>query len=215
MNIIDVSKTYPLVNFFMVTLRDINLQKDKNKFRNALGNIGSILMLEFSKSLTFDKCHVKTPFSQCELLEPQNNISMVAIARAGIPLLESAASLLMPQSIACCSCEKDSFGVRHPILDKKIDLYHKILIIAEPLMTSASSVLCCLKELLADQQPEKIIIFNIIVTDQAINNLESFEKETAIKISLYTCAKDEFMPGIRGTKPGLGDVGDLLYGPKN
>ena len=82
-------------------------------------------------------------------------------------------------------------------------------------MTSASSVLCCLKALLADQQPEKIIIFNIIVTDQDINNLESFEKETAIKISLYSCAKDEFMPGIRGTKPGLGDVGDLLYGPKN
>lgn len=214
MNIIDVSKTYPLVSFFMVTMRDINLQKDKIKFRNALRNLAVILMLEFSKSLKFENCHVETPFSQCDLLVPQNNISMVAIARAGIPLLEYASSVLMPQSMVFCSCEKDRSGIRHAILDREIELKDRLLVITEPLMTSASSVLCCLKAILATQQPVKIIILNIIATDLAINNLEKFEKETNIEISLYTCSIDEFTPGIRGTKPGMGDVGDLLYGQK-
>ena len=57
--------------------------------------------------------------------------------------------------------------------------------------------------------PSRFFILNIISTNLSIDNLS---KELPDDMVLITCAIDDYTKGVRGTLPGLGDVGDLLYG---
>ena len=57
-----------------------------------------------------------------------------------------------------------------------------------------------------------IYVLSCIVTNYALPLLQKNLPDETI---LLTCAIDDFNPEERGTRPGLGDVGDLLYGKKD
>ena len=118
------------------------------------------------------------------------------------------------EKTAFCTCEKDTKGVRNAILSEELTCENKVLVITESLMTSASSLLSCLREVIKRGRPSNIVVLNLLSTRLAIENIEKFGIDIKLNIVLYTCGIDDFTPGIKGTIPGLGDVGDLLYGLK-
>lgn len=214
MNIVNISEEYKLAGYYLSNLRDCKLQRDNLYFRENVNRLSQILTWEFSKILEYDRDSINTPFADCNRVFPISSIIMVAIVRAGIPILQVASSMIPIENIVFCTCEKDAKGIRRAILSDEVNYENKVLVIAESLMTSASSLLCCLKQVIKRGRPSIIAILNLISTPLAIDNIRDFEKETAIKTLLFTCGIDEFTPGVRGTIPGLGDVGDLLYGLK-
>ena len=215
MNIVNISDEYLLADYFLSNLRDSNRQKDRLHFRANVKSLSQILTWEFSKSLEYNKEFINTPFSGYGRMVPASDIILVSIVRAGIPIQIVVSSMIPCEKIVLCTCEKDARGIRSAAISDELNFHNKVLAVTESLMTSASSILCCLKEVLKRSHPSFIAILNLISTPLAIDNIKKFEKETGISINLYTCAIDNFTSGIRGTVPGLGDVGDLLYGIKS
>lgn len=212
MIIVDISKIYPIVNHFMRDLRDVDRQRDNLLFRERVSQLGEILSLEASKRLNFMDVEFKTPFGECTLQTIESNVIMIAIVRAGIQLMEGAYRLIPTKHSLYCACEKNELGIREDSLLPDIDISNVDLFICEPLMASASSVIACLKSLRHRGQPRNVFILNVVTTELAIENISKLPESEFI--TLYTCSKDKFTPGIRGTRPGVGDIGNLLYGIK-
>ena len=195
MNVVNVSEEYVLADYYLSNLRDYNRQKDRLYFNENVNRLAQILTWEFSKIIEYKKEYVSTPFSSYERLVP-------------------ASSMIPCEKTAFCTCEKDTKGVRNAILSEELTCENKVLVITESLMTSASSLLSCLREVIKRGRPSNIVVLNLLSTRLAIENIEKFGIDIKLNIVLYTCGIDDFTPGIKGTIPGLGDVGDLLYGLK-
>lgn len=209
MNITNISQGIPIVQHYLAQLRDVEKQQDVELFRRIVYKLGIILAVESSKVLDYQSKIINTPFSETSIDCLTDHPIIYSIVRAGLKLQEGVASIFEGSLCGFCSCRKDSRGIRHAELFTSCDTTNKTVYICEPITTSGSSIIEAVKAIEKNGMPSKLIILNIITTPLAISNIqEAINEDTYI----FTCAIDEFTKGVKGTKPGLGDAGDLLYG---
>lgn len=209
MNVIDISIKNPIVSHYLAQIRDESTQKDMALFRRIVYKLGIMLALASSKELDYHTKSIKTPFCETTIDCLSDSPIIYSIIRAGVKLQEGVASIFEDSYCGFCSCKKDTQGIRHAELFTSCETLNKKVYICDPISASGSSIIEAIKAIENNGKPSKIIILNIIITPLAIKNLKSaIQTET----SIFTCAIDNFTKGIRGTFPGIGDVGDLLYG---
>jgi uracil phosphoribosyltransferase len=61
MHIHIISEHESLLNHFLAEIRDVNIQKDRMRFRRNIERIGEIMSYEISKKLAFQATDVQTP----------------------------------------------------------------------------------------------------------------------------------------------------------
>ena len=209
MRLIDISHKYPIVEQLMSNLRDITFQKDSLLFKKSIYALGQILGTELSCHLDYKKEDIVTPFGTASCKRLIHQPIIVPILRAGRALQEGVASILVDSTIVDCDCPKSINGHRNAKIDTdKIGLNNPC-VICEPIIAGGKSLISTVKAL--KKHNSKIYILSCIVTNYALPILQ---EKLPDNVLLLTCAIDDFTPAIRGTRPGLGDVGDLLYGLK-
>lgn len=209
MRIINISETYPIVSHYMCLLRNVKTQKNRQLFGENVRNLGRLLSIEASKFLDYETRHIITPFGETNMKMVNSFPVLFAIVRAGIKLQEGVFDILTSSQLGFCTCPKNCDGGRDVHLFAPCKTTDKIVIVSDPIMTTASSMIHTINAIKRNGQPKTIIILNLISTELAINTLSKNELEDCI---LITCSIDDFTQGVRGTLPGLGDAGDLIYG---
>lgn len=68
MHIHNLSEDLSILNSFMSEIRDVNIQKDRMRFRRNIERIGEVLGYELSKTLHFDRKITETPLGKNTLL---------------------------------------------------------------------------------------------------------------------------------------------------
>ena len=63
-----------VMNQFVAELRDVNVQKDRMRFRRNLERIGEIQAYEISKQLPYAERVVKTPLGEANMVLPRSAI---------------------------------------------------------------------------------------------------------------------------------------------
>ena len=63
MKVIDFSKQQSVINQYVRELRDVELQKDRLRFRHNVERIGHAMAYEVSKSLSYSQKFVETPLA--------------------------------------------------------------------------------------------------------------------------------------------------------
>src|SRR5215218_3179142 len=84
--VINLSKEHSLVSNWVAELRDVEIQKDRMRFRRNLERIGEVAAYEISKQLPYIEQEVQTPLgtAACEILQEQPVLT--TILRAGLAL---------------------------------------------------------------------------------------------------------------------------------
>lgn len=209
MRIVNISERYRIISHYMAQLRDINKQKNRMVFRSIISDLGRLLAVEAANFMRYQLEDINTPFSSTRINVLLEDPILFAIARAGIQLQDGVESIFYNSASGLCTCKKDSNGIRQAILFPPCGTAGKIVIISDPIMTSGSSMVKTINAIKSNGIPSRFFILNIISTNLSIDNLS---KELPDDMVLITCAIDDYTKGVRGTLPGLGDVGDLLYG---
>src|SRR5574343_1365977 len=78
--------TNSVMNQFVAELRDVEIQKDRNRFRLNLERIGEIMAYEISKKLTYEPVEVSTPLGISNTALVKDQPVLATILRAGLPL---------------------------------------------------------------------------------------------------------------------------------
>lgn len=204
-----------IANKFVNELRDINIQKDRMRFRRNIERLGEILAYELSKSLNYRKNSVSTPLGEAISYLPTDEIVICSILRAGLPLHNGILSYFDTADNTFIS------AYRHQISDKEFEikveylaspsLEGKILILADPMLATGGSLVNVYKALKPMGNPIKTHIVSVIGAKPGVDFIS---KNLPDDTELWIAAIDDTLNDHGYIVPGLGDAGDLSFGSK-
>ncbi len=204
-----------LVNSYLVELRDKAIQKDAMRFRKNIERIGWFLAYEASKTLNYTATTVNTPLGQAKEQTIDNPLVICSVLRAGIPLHNGVLEVLDRSENAFIS----AYRIENPSgqLDFKIEynaapnINGKTVLLCDPMLATGNSMWLAYQALLAHGNPERVIILSVIGSQEGVEFLsEKFPAQT----ELFIAAVDSELNEQSYIVPGLGDAGDLCFGPK-
>lgn len=207
-----------LLNHFLSELRDVEIQKDRMRFRHNLERVGEIISYEMSKTVEYQKKEVKTPLGTKDVSLLKDNVVICSILRAGLAMHQGVLNYFDKAGNAFISAyRKHLSDSEFEILVEYMaspSLQDNILILADPMLATGSSFVNVYKSLKAIKglgTPKEIHIFAVIGSEQGVEYLgEHFPENT----HLWIATVDEKLDENSYIIPGLGDAGDLAFGDK-
>lgn len=210
-----LSRDNSLLNQFMAELRDHSLQKDRMRFRRNLERVGEIAAMAISKSLNYQELEIQTPLGSTPIALPVEQPVVATILRAGLPLHQGILNYFDQADNAFISAyrkhHKDGgFEIRLEYVSSP-SLENRILILADPMLATGSSLISAFRSLLERGKPKHCHIVCVLASAEGIENIK---KHLPAEITLWVAAIDEELTAQSYIVPGLGDAGDLAYGEK-
>lgn len=211
-----ISEKNSILNQFLAELRDVEIQKDRMRFRRNIERIGEVLGYELSKSLPYHQKEVKTPLGSLEMRLPQEDVVICSILRAGIPLHNGLLNYFDRAGSSFISAYR-----HHP--DNEIDfeivveylaspsLENKTLILVDPMLATGRSLVSVLEALKKMGSPKEIHLVSVIAATEGIDYVASAVAEST---HLWIATIDQELNDHGYIVPGLGDAGDLAFGEK-
>jgi len=181
-------------------------------FRKGITHIGRYFGYEITKSFGYREKDITTPFGPAKGIEIEDmeNVLIVNVLRASIPLVDGLLKVFPDARVGIVS------AFRGPAPDFEISIDYirvpeikreDIVIVADPMVATGSTMIHVLKELEKFGTPKREIIACVLTTQYAIDRLER-EHPSA---ELYTAAIDPEIDSHGYIIPGLGDAGDRAF----
>lgn len=218
MKVIDLSKQQTIINQFVSELRDVDVQKDRMRFRRNIVRIGHAMAYEVSKTLSYSQKFVETPLATAQANTPDDDIVIATVFRAGLPLHEGFLDVFDRAGNAFVSAYRyyeDKEGTKVGIKVEYIatpDLTGKTLILVDPMLATGGSMELAYKAFLTKGTPRRLIMASVIAAKPGVEYLKKAFPDQSVE--LYCAAIDPELNAHKYIVPGLGDAGDLMYGEK-
>ena len=216
MHINHLSEKNSILNKFIKEIRDSTIQKDSLRFRRNIERIGEILGYELSKTLSYKTSTIETPLATKEIDILQNNIVLCSILRAGLPLHQGLLNYFDDAENAFISAYRN-----HPKNDADFEIVveylaspnieNKTLLLADPMLATGQSLVSVFEALQKQGTPKEIHIVAVIGAKEGIEFIKNHFPENT---HLWIAAIDDVLNDKGYIIPGLGDAGDLAFGPK-
>ncbi len=195
-------------------IRDIDVQQDRMRFRRNMERIGEIAAYEISKHLPFSVITIQTPMGESVCNVPEQQPVLATILRAGIPLHQGLLNYFDKADNAFIAGYRKhhrdgSFEIEQQYITCP-DINGRILIIADPMLATGSSLVLALETLLDTGKPAQIHIVCAIACTEGIELI----KRKIPDAFIWAGAIDEELTARGYIVPGLGDAGDLSFGTK-
>ena len=212
--LINLIETHSLLNRYVFELRDLAVQKDRMRFRRNLERIGEIIAYEISKTMRYVSRSVPTCLGTAVCHLPAETPVVAAILRAGLPLHQGVLNYFDDADCSFVSAYRkhDTAGGFEIQLEycSCPDLTDRTVIIADPMLATGASAVLTIRELVKFGKPSAIHLVAAIASAQGVANVQEYSKE----IVIWAAALDPELDERAYIVPGLGDAGDLAYGPK-
>ena len=209
-------KQNSVLNTFLKEIRDQDIQKDSMRLRRNLERIGEILSYELSKELSYSEEKIFTVLGEKNVNVIHNDLVICSILRAGLPLHQGILNYFDTAENAFISAYRNQ--TKNEIdFDIKVEYFAtpaldgKTLIIADPMLATGKSMVTVYEAIKKYGLPKKIHIVSVIGSEFGVNFIKNhFPKNT----ELWIADIDKILDEKGYIVPGLGDAGDLSYGPK-
>lgn len=216
MNIHHISENNSIINKFISEIRDVQVQKDTMRFRRNIERIGEIISYELSKKLSYSTEKITTPLGTKNIDLYEKDIVICSILRAGLPLHQGILNYFDHAESAFISAYRyhpnndAEFGIKVEYFASPT-LEGKTLILADPMLATGQSLVAVYEAIKKYGTPKKIHLAAVIASKEGVDFVkDKFEEDT----DLWIAAVDDSLNDKGYIIPGLGDAGDLAFGPK-
>jgi uracil phosphoribosyltransferase len=199
---------HPLVQHKLTLLR--NKELSTRGFRMLTQEIGALLAYEIMRDAPTKPVQVETPLGPCMGVELDGKKQvLVTILRAGLGLLDGMLTVLPSARVGHIGLYRDRK------LRTSVEYYLKLpsgmpqrdaVVISSVLATGGSAAAAVRR--VAESGARSIKFACLIAHPEGV---ERFHEEHP-DVPVYTCAVDQQLDARGFIVPGLGDVGDRLYG---
>lgn len=212
-NIIFANKN-SLVNQFLHELRDVHIQKDRNKFRNNISRIGEIMAYEISKEMEYVPHNTATPMGIAQTVVLKEQPVLATVLRAGLPLQSGLNNYFDQADLAYISAYRHhTSSTQFEIIVEYIacpDLTNRILILADPMLATGQSLVLTYEQFIEHGKPKAVHIVAVIGSKQGVAYVNKHMPDAQLWIGVI----DDQLNEEGYIVPGLGDAGDLSFGKK-
>lgn len=212
--ITNLNKTDSIANKFIAEIRDVKIQKDKMRFRRNLERLGEIMAYEISKTLEYKTIEVETPLGAATTNVPAQRIVLATILRAGLPFHQGLLNYFDDADNAFVSAyrmhhKNGSFEINLEYISCP-NLENCILIVIDPMLATGASMDVTINELYKYGEPTELHVVSAIASAYGLDYIRRKHPDAHIWLGDL----DEELTAKSFIVPGLGDAGDLSYGPK-
>lgn len=211
------NKENSILNHFLAELREVDIQKDRQRFRRNLERVAEILAYEISKTLYFQGKEIQTPLQKTAIQLLHDFPIIISVMRAGLPFHQGFLNIFDHS-------DSGFLGVyrQHNTSDDGFSIFlgyqalpqiqEKTVILVDPMLATGKSMVRAIETILQAGQPDQFILASAIATPEAVQYLEQNLK---INYSVFIGAMDDKLNDKAYILPGLGDAGDLSFGNKS
>jgi uracil phosphoribosyltransferase len=212
----NLSRFNSIINQFVRELRDVEIQKDRMRFRRNLERIGEIIAYEISKTIDYQLTEVTTPLGMAEVSVPAEQPITGTILRAGLPLHQGVLNYFDHADNAFISAyrkhHKDgTFDIKLEYISTP-PLTNRVLILSDPMLATGSSIVMTYKALIQFGIPRHTHIVCALACTEGIAHIKS---HLPADVTIWAAAIDDELTAQAYIVPGLGDAGDLAFGIKS
>lgn len=211
-----LSEQNSLLTHYLSEIRDVTIQTDRLRFRKNMERIGEIMAYEISKSLPYKPIDVQTPLGIKKTAQLQHEVVLCSILRAGLSLHQGFMQFYDRAENGFVSAYR-----HHPNQDDFFEIKveyqavpsfeNKIVLLLDPMLATGQSIEAVIQQLHQENRAQEMHIAVVIAAPEGIAHLQ---KTIPLNCHLWVASLDERLNEKNYIIPGLGDAGDLAYGPK-
>ena len=204
MQIIEIS--HPLKDHYLTIIRD----KETNfeNFREYSSKLSYLLFIEGTKNISTKNKTIQTPLTKTKGFEIENENVAIAVLRAGLGLVDGVKNLLPDTSFGYIGVQRNEETATPEYYYENLpNLENKNVFILEPMLATGGSLSFAIDKV-KEHSPKSIIALTVISSPEGITRLEKEHDD----ITLVTANIDEKLNENWYIVPGLGDMGDRLFG---
>jgi uracil phosphoribosyltransferase len=216
MPVFNLSEYASVGTTYINEMRDVQIQKDRLRFRKNLERLGEVLAYEVSKSLQYEQVQIQTPLGVATSFGLVQQPVLATILRAGLPMYYGFLEVFDRAESAFSGAyrgqhkEDYTFEITTDYLAAP-RLEGRPLILIDPMLATGKSLLATYKLLQAHGQPAQVHIAVALASNQGI----SFIEKNLPDAFIWAGAIDAELNQKSYIVPGLGDAGDLCFGGKS
>ena len=204
MQVIEIS--HPLKDHYLTIIRD--KETDFENFREYSSKLSYLLFIEGTKNISTKTKPIETPLTSIDGVEIENENVAIAVLRAGLGLVDGVKNLLPSTSFGYIGVQRNEETANPEYYYQNLpNLENKNVFILEPMLATGGSLSFAIDKV-KKHNPKSIIALTVISAPEGIQRL----KEEHSDITLVTAKIDEKLNESWYIVPGLGDMGDRLFG---
>jgi len=212
--LINLSEQHSLISNWVSELRDIEVQKDRMRFRHNLERIAEIAGYEISKKMPWVEKEITTPLGTSISMVLKEQPVLATILRAGLAMHNGLLNYFDKADNAFISAYRKhntdgSFDIHMEYMSCP-DIEDRILIISDPMIATGSSLVKSIEFL---KEEGTIKELHIVCAIACTVGLE-YVKRAFPKCMIWCGDIDDEITAKGYIVPGLGDAGDLAFGAK-
>lgn len=211
-----LDKENSIANHFLAELREIDIQKDRYRFRRNLERVAELLAYEISKSLYFQNKEIQTPLEKTSIALMHDFPVIVSVLRAGLPFHQGFLNIFDHSDSGFMGAYRKHVDENNFIIELGYEalppLEGRTLILADPMLATGQSLIKALDHIRQIAKPERMIIAAAIGTPEGVQFIND---NLTGNYDIYLGSLDRELNEKAYILPGLGDAGDLSFGPKH
>lgn len=206
-----------IANQFLAELRDINLQKDRARFRRNLERLGEIMAYEVSKDLSYSSLSIQTPLMQTEVKIPTEHPVLIAVLRAALQFYQGFLNIFDQSDSGFAGAYRKEADNKQEDLEIEFlyqatpSLENRTIIVVDPMLATGKSFIKTIQNLKRHGIPKMVHVVSVIASPEGVAYIN---QNLDIPFKIWTCALDQGLNEKYYILPGLGDAGDLCFGEK-
>ncbi|QQS18293.1 uracil phosphoribosyltransferase [Candidatus Saccharibacteria bacterium] len=205
---------------FVTDLRDVEVHGERERFRRNMERVGFLLGNELSKKLAYEELAIETPLQKTHGYRLCSQPVVATILRAGLPLWDGVMQVFPQADSAFLAAYRKhdtagNFTIKADYCTCP-DMSGRLLIVADPMLATGASLLDGIDKFLAEGgQPSNIHVVVAIASQEGVDAVRTgLEKRGHKDATIWCGAIDPKLNSQKYIVPGLGDAGDLAFGPK-
>ena len=204
MEIIELS--HPLSKHYLTVLRDKTTTFET--FRLAASKLSYLLIIEATKQLHLDDVKIETPLIETNGKELTSNTVAVSVLRAGLGLIDGPKDLIPNMTFGYIGVQRNEETAEPENYYENLpEIKDKDVFILEPMLATGGSLSFAI-DTVKKFEPRKIYALTVISSPEGIEFISTKHPD----ITLLTTSVDEKLNENYYIVPGLGDMGDRLFG---
>jgi len=202
--------SHPLVQHKLTLMRDKT--RSTKVFRELFSEIGALLCYEATRDLAVENIEIETPFAKMQSpVLAGKKLVLAPVGRAGSGFLDGILKLVPSARVAHIGMYRDprTLVAVEYFFKAPDDMAERIALVLHPMLATGNSAVAAVDRL-KESGAKTVRILCILATEQSVDRLHSVHPE----VPIFTAAIDNGITDTGYIVPGLGDVGDRMYGTR-
>jgi uracil phosphoribosyltransferase len=201
---------HPLVQHKLTLMRDKT--RSTKVFRELFSEIGALLCYEATRDLALEDIEIETPFATMKSpILAGKKLVLAPVGRAGMGFLDGILKLVPAARVAHVGLYRDprTLVAVEYFFKAPDDMAERIALVLHPMLATGNSAVAAVDRL-KESGARTVRILCMLATPASIEKVHAVHPE----VTIYTPALDDGITDTGYIVPGLGDVGDRMYGTR-